>query len=831
MEEKVINEVEDLKALQPPTPAVVAIAISESKKGKYFVRWALDKFVLEGEVFFKLIHVRPKITAVPAPMGNLIPISQGRDDVAAAFRKEMEWQASEKLLLYKQMCAQEKVQVEIVQVESDDVVKAIAEEVVMNNINKLVIGASSRRLFSRGQNLSSKISQCSPSFCTVYAVSKGKLSSVRQSDSETNRSVKDYCDISRTVNVFSSPNSSFRADTDSYLKIEMDKKRGDFCNGLCHPNQTDQSSTASSSHLSSISSLPVQRLQALSTINQALFHRGMNTNDIINLRHLSINIEEKDYDALSCLSSSDINDEMTAASSFRSSARDDISTIDQASTVDTLTDFSSGDQTNINFELEKIRIELRHLRGMYAVAQNEAVDASRKLNDLNKRRLEGTIKLKEISLQEEEAKELAKHEKESYETAKREADYMKECAQREAVQKRGAEVKALREAREREKLENALVRVHQYQKFTWEEIMSATSSLSEDLRVGMGAYGAVYKCSLHHTTAAVKILHSNDACRTKQFQQELEILSSIRHPHLLILLGACPDHGCLVYEFMKNGSLEERLLRKNNSPPLPWFERCRIAWEVASALVYLHNSKPKAIIHRDLKPANILLDHNFVSKIGDVGLSTMAHSDPSSVSMSYKDTSLVGTFCYIDPEYQRTGLITPNSDVYAFGIVILQLITAKPPIALAYIVEKAIENNSLKDILDQDAGEWPVRETKELAMLALRCTELRGKDRPDLKDEVLPALEKLKETADRNRDLGPTAQILPPNMFVCPILKDLMDDPYVAADGYTYDRKAIEEWLEENNTSPVTNLILPHKSLFPNYTLLSAIVEWKSAKH
>lgn len=801
------TQVEDQKPLLPPTSALVAVAINGGRKSKYVVRWALDKFVAEGEVSFKLLHVRPKITVVPTPMGNLIPIHQVRDDVVAAFRKEMEWQATEKLLPYKKMCTREKVQVDIVLVESDDVVSAIAGEVATSNINKLVIGASSRRLFSRGQNLSSKISECSPSFCTVYAVSKGKLLAVRPSDSETRRSIKDDCsDSSRLTSNSSSPSSSSRAEW------------------------TDQSSTASYSLLSP-PSLPLQRFQALSTINQALCHRRMNTDDITYQGSLSLKMGDRDDDASSCLSSSDTNDAYTAASSFRSLIQDAMWVNDQASLTDTVTDISSGNQIDINFELEKLRIELRHLQGMYAMAQNEAMDASRKLNDLNKQRLEDTIKLKEIILQEEEAKELAKKEKEGYEVAKREADYMKECAEREAALKKEAEAKAWREAKEKEKLENALVgHLHQCQKFTWEEIVSATLSFSEDLRVGMGAYGTVYKCSLHHTTVAVKILHSKDTYRTKQFQQELEILSKIHHPHLLILLGACPDHGCLVYEFMTNGSLEERLLRKNNSPPLPWFERFRIAWEVASALVFLHSSKPKAIIHRDLKPANILLDHNFVSKIGDVGLSTMLHYDCSSVSTAYKDTAPVGTFCYIDPEYQRSGLISPSSDVYAFGIVILQLLTAKPPMGIAHLMEKAIENNSLMDVLDQDAGEWPVEETKELAMLALRCTELRGKDRPDLSDQILPTLEKLKETGDKGRNLAPVAELLPPNMFICPILKDVMENPCVAADGYTYDRKAIEEWLEQNDTSPMTNLPLPHKNLLPNYTLLSAITEWNSRR-
>lgn len=212
------------------------------------------------------------------------------------------------------------------------------------------------------------------------------------------------------------------------------------------------------------------------------------------------------------------------------------------------------------------------------------------------------------------------------------------------------------------------------------------------------------------------------------------------------------------------------MTRKNNTPPLPWFDRVRIAWEVASALAFLHNTKPKPIIHRDLKPANILLDHNLVSKIGDVGLSTMVQSDSSSAMTTFKDTSPVGTLCYIDPEYQRTGLVSTKSDVYAFGMVILQLLSAKRAIALAHMVEMAIEEDNLVELLDKEAGEWPLQETKELAVLALKCTELRRRDRPDLKYEVLPVLERLKEVADRARHLK-YSQPPPPSHFKCPLLK------------------------------------------------------------
>ncbi|TQD98556.1 hypothetical protein C1H46_015804 [Malus baccata] len=763
-----------------PPPSVVGIAISGDKNSKYIVRWALDKFVPEGNVFFKLIHVRPRITGVPTPMGSRIPISQVREDVVAAYRKEMEWQASEKLVPYKKMCASRKMQVDVVLVESDDVADAIAEEVAKSAISNLVLGAPSRGIFKRKQNgLSSKISACTPRFCTVYAVSKGKLSSVRASDAESVESVK--YENSDTCSVSSSSSNTSSSQTG-----------------------TDRGSVSSNSHFRS-PSLPMQRFQALTNINQTLLSTKKNSNDTIHSR----------------CQSQDLGSFVTDCQSWTS---------DQASTSDVVTDYSPESQATFNLELEKLRIELRHAKGMYAMAQSETIDASRKIYNLNKLRLEEAVRLKEINSMEEKAIISATQEKEKYESAKKEADYMRECVKREVAHRREAEMQAMHDAKEKEKLEQALVcPVQQYQKFSWDEIVTSTSSFSEDLKIGMGAYGTVYKGNFHHTTAAVKVLHSIENRQTKQFQQELEILSKIRHPHLLLLLGACPDHSCLVYEYMENGSLEDRLLQKNGTPPIPWFERFRIAWEVASTLVFLHSTKPKPIIHRDLKPANILLDHNLVSKIGDVGLATMLNSDPS-MSSIYSDTGPVGTLSYIDPEYQRTGIISPQSDVYAFGMVILQLLTAKPARAITHLVETAVKDKNLTDVLDPKAGHWPMEETRQLAELGLSCAELRRRDRPDLKEQVVPLLERLKEVADTAKNSAPPVQCLPPNHFICPILKDVMDEPCVAADGYTYDRKAIEKWFEENNNSPMTNLPLPNKDVILNYTLLSAIMEWKTRK-
>ncbi|KAL9321626.1 hypothetical protein ACSQ67_009679 [Phaseolus vulgaris] len=643
--------------------SVVALAIKGNKKSKYVVQWALNKFVPEGMIIFKLIHVHANIQGVPTPMGNVIPLSQVRNDVATAFRKEVEWGKNQMMLPFKRLCEQRKVHVDVVVIESDDVAIAVAEEVAKGAITKLVVGTSSSGIFkSKQKGMSMKISVSTPRFCTVYAISKGKLS-IRQSDMPIDVSIMD--DASETS--FSSSSSSNYTST----------------------SQTESTSVSSYAGLHS-SSLATQRFQALSSINSVLLSTNPSLSDTSHSRGQSIDLGRENTATISARNS-DIDHALSRVSSCKSFISDTESWMyDQNSIKDVAlaTTFPSPNmQAKFNLELEKLRIELRHAQGLHAVAQSEKTEACRKLNDLSKRRSEETMKMKEIVAKEDKAEELAKLESEKYQDASREAVYLKECAEREAAERKETELRVIRATKEKEKLVDALSgTMLQYRKFTWDEIVSATSSFSEDLRIGMGAYGTVYKCNLYHTTVAVKVLNTNGNRESKQFQQELEILSRIRHPNLLLLLGA-----------------------------------------------------------------------------------------------SHK-------------------------------------------------VEIAIEDGNLTDILDPEAGAWPFKETLDLAVLGLSCAELRRRDRPDLKDQVLPTLERLKEVADRAQHSASTVTIKskPPNHFICPILQDVMDDPCVAADGYTYDRKAIDKWLQENDNSPMTNMALPHKHLIPNYTLLSAILEWKS---
>lgn len=236
------------------------------------------------------------------------------------------------------------------------------------------------------------------------------------------------------------------------------------------------------------------------------------------------------------------------------------------------------------------------------------------------------------------------------------------------------------------------------------------------------------------------------------------MLSCIRHPNMVLLLGACPEYGCLVYEYMANGSLDDRLFLRGNTPPLPWQLRFRIAAEIGTGLLFLHQTKPEPLVHRDLKPANILLDRNFVSKISDVGLARLVPPNIADSVTQYRMTSTAGTFCYIDPEYQQTGMLGIKSDIYSLGIMLLQIITAKSPMGLTHHVERAIEKGTFAEMLDPAVTDWPVEEALVFANLALKCAEMRRKDRPDLGRVVLPELNRLRALAEEHMNhliMGP----------------------------------------------------------------------------
>ncbi|KAH7850735.1 hypothetical protein Vadar_002226 [Vaccinium darrowii] len=470
-------------------------------------------------------------------------------------------------------------------------------------------------------------------------------------------------------------------------------------------------------------------------------------------------------------------------------------------------------------EVEQLRLELMNAVAMYNRAIEELVHIQIKVKFLSDECIEERRQVDAALQREEVYKKIA---------AEEQIKHLEAVQEIEMAKKKIADLKALRESIEKKTAVNARFAYdRRYRRYTRDEIEKATDNFSEATMIGEGSYGKVYRCDLDKIPVAVKVLRSDASEKIEEFKTEIEVLSLLRHPHIVLLLGACPEIGCLVYEYMEKGSLEDFLSRQSGRDPLPWFVRFRIAFEIACGLAFLHNSKPNPIVHRDLKPANIFLNRNYVSKIGDVGLAKLVSDDVPDNITEYGDSVIEGTIYYLDPEYERTGTIRPKSDLYAFGIILLRLLAAQHPKGLLVKFEDAVANGSISDILDQSIPDWPLDEAEEMAQMALKCSRLRCRDRPDLETEVLPLLKKLADMADATLRAQRNS-IHPPDHYFCPILQEVMVDPYVAADGFTYEHGAIKAWLERHSLSPVTRRSLQHKVLVRNHTLRSAIQDWRS---
>ncbi|PRQ50918.1 putative protein kinase RLK-Pelle-PERK-1 family [Rosa chinensis] len=213
--------------------------------------------------------------------------------------------------------------------------------------------------------------------------------------------------------------------------------------------------------------------------------------------------------------------------------------------------------------------------------------------------------------------------------------------------------------------------------FTYEELVRATNGFSNDNLLGQGGFGFVHKGVLPNgKVVAIKQLKAGSGQGDREFQAEVEVINRVHHRHLVSLVGYCISGAqrLLVYEFISNNTLEFHLHRKGR-PTMTWPTRMRIALGSAKGLAYLHEDCHPKIIHRDIKAANILIDDDFEAKVADFGLAKFALDTDTHVS-----TRVMGTFGYLDPEYAASGKLSDKSDVFSFGVVLLELITGRQPI-------------------------------------------------------------------------------------------------------------------------------------------------------
>ncbi|XP_047325999.1 probable serine/threonine-protein kinase PBL21 [Impatiens glandulifera] len=246
--------------------------------------------------------------------------------------------------------------------------------------------------------------------------------------------------------------------------------------------------------------------------------------------------------------------------------------------------------------------------------------------------------------------------------------------------------------------------------FTFRELSLATQNFKEANFIGEGGFGRVYKGLIDYDQIiAVKQLNPNGLQGNQEFMVEILMLSLLHHPNLVNLIGYCADGNqrLLVYEYMPNGCLDDHLSDiepAGNNQALNWYTRMKIAMGAARGLQHLHCKANPPVIYRDLKPANILLDKEFNPKLSDFGLAKVGPvGDKTHVS-----TRVMGTYGYCAPEYAMTGKLTIRSDIYSFGVVLLELITGR----------KAIDNNRRPG--EQNLVSWArplLRDRKKLVQL------------------------------------------------------------------------------------------------------------------
>ncbi|KAH7404542.1 hypothetical protein KP509_15G030900 [Ceratopteris richardii] len=287
------------------------------------------------------------------------------------------------------------------------------------------------------------------------------------------------------------------------------------------------------------------------------------------------------------------------------------------------------------------------------------------------------------------------------------------------------------------------------QVFTFKQLQAATSNFNQNNVIGHGGFGSVYRGVLPDgRQAAIKQLDRSSKQGDHEFRIEVDMLSRLHSPYLVGLLGYCADqdHRLLVYEYMSNGNLQEHLYSdgtSGNPPVLNWDTRMKIALDSAKGLEYLHECVTPPVIHRDFKSSNILLDSNFNAKVSDFGLAKLGSEKIGGLV----STRVLGTHGYVAPEYALTGHLTTKSDVYSYGVVLLELLTGRVPVDMkrppgqgvlvSWALPRLTDRDKLVEMVDPVMqGQYAVKDLIQVAAIAAMCVQPEADYRPLMTDVV-----------------------------------------------------------------------------------------------
>ncbi|ONK70170.1 uncharacterized protein A4U43_C05F30990 [Asparagus officinalis] len=740
---------------------LVAIAIDKDKGSQCALKWAIENVVAKGQTI-TLIHVNNK-------SGH----HDHHDDGGAGYKAATDPHTKELFLPFRCFCTRKDIHCEDVVLEDSDVAKAIVEFVSQAAIEKLVVGAPSKGGFVRRfktSDIPSNISKGAPDFCTVWVISKGKVQSVRnavraaptisplRAQIQSQASLKP-ADITKDRSLGHSRGAEeamdFRSMRDESIKSPFSRGARGCSNiksfaelSLSSDGGADISFVSSSGMSSGRPSIDRPSIDRPS-IDRMYPPRLSNVSDSLN----------------HSFESSSHTPHRSSADAY--SIGNDYSY--QSNSSGTGTSWSSHAMDDVEAEMKRLKLELKQTMDMYSAACKEALTAKQKALELHRWKIEEEQRLEEARHAEESALALVERERAKCRAAIENAEAQQRIAELEAQKRLNIEMQALKESEERKAEMDGMGHDIRYRRYTIEEIEQATNFFADDRKIGEGGYGPVFKCYLDHTPVAIKVLRPDAAQGRSQFNQEAirsrgsSIEAALDIQTWSYCLGAVLNTAASSNEYMAQW-IDDRLFRRGNTPVIPWQHRFRISAEIATGLLFLHQTKPEPLVHRDLKPGNILLDRNYVSKISDVGLARL-----------------------VPPTYQQTGMLGVKSDVYSLGVMLLQIITAKPPMGLTHHVSRAIDKGTFAELLDPAVTDWPVQEAQRYAELALQCAELRRKDRPDLATIVLPELNRLRALGEESMDycLLRSTHSSPMHSHAS---VDVMSDPHLMHSGYGSSR-------------------------------------------
>ncbi|OAY75725.1 U-box domain-containing protein 33 [Ananas comosus] len=844
----------------------VYVAVAEEiKYGKNTLLWALQNVSKDARIVIAHVHVPAQM--IPF-MGAKFHASKLKPQEVAAYRQLEREKMVKSLDQYLVVCSKVKVKAEKLVIEMDDVAKGLLELISLHGITKLVMGAAADKHYSKKMNTPKSktaiavLQKADPS-CKIWFVCKGNLIYTKEagfdapgiapSPFSSSSSMSSLSDRLRSLTLPQGQGSTPLSSSQGSIRQDYftQRSRNDTLAALpagLHPRGPDQvtldrrlstnssidpwegisrrtSRTSSSTSDEVVSNLgPVQLAReeesevgsvVLPSVHESEEDHFSSPRHELDDMGLDADVYDKLREALA--EAENLKNEAFEESRRRRKAEKDvILALQKVKESENLYKKEAKRRKEIEESLAKEMQEIELLKNQRDEIAEQLQKANEQMLALEQQITSSDYATKDLEEKLSAARDLLHSLQAEFDNLQRERD--------DAVK----EAEELRKKREQMSSDShgAL-----NSEFSLLELKQATQNFCETLKIGEGGFGSVYKGFLRNTTVAIKKLHPESLQGQSEFQQEVAVLSRVRHPNLVTLIGACSEASGLVYEYLPNGSLEDRLVCLNNTPPLTWQVRIRIIGEICSALIFLHSNKPHPVVHGDLKPSNILLDANFISKLSDFGICRLLIQSNTTTTTLYRTTNPRGTFAYMDPEFISTGQLTPRSDIYSFGIIILRLLTGKPPLGIAREVEDAVEDGNLHSMIDSTAGDWPFVQAKQLAHIGLRCAELSRRRRPDLVEEVWRVVEPLMKAASLSASPPPSGSVLDehriPSYFVCPIFQEIMRDPHIAADGFTYEAEAIKGWLDSgHDTSPMTNLKLPHCELIPNHALRSAIQEW-----